>query len=321
MRLLAAIFSPLFAAALLAQTSPQPKPHSAPSPVSLHPRFAPGQVLRYKIVLETTTVGGSSGLVQDSAASGQLILTWNAIVRIDVLTPEPSSPAAMRLRTTYEKSSATVRTDSYDTAANDMIEQYRRLEGRAIEFALDAQGKVIGVQGLDDIVTDPKAQRDARQWIEQLSTGPGPSGSVASPGQQWTADQPAEGLPLAGMVWRTTAVYLRDTPCLRSGVPAQKTQQKPEMCAVIVTHLNLIPPKSQHDTTSDELRARGMTAAGTWAGSGESESYISLRSGWVIAVNQTGMEKMDVTVTNEHDDALRYNGTVVTRTNLQLVPD
>jgi hypothetical protein len=338
MKILAALCIPLCAAALLAQTSPppQPKPKPAPhrsaaaAPVDLHPRFVAGQVLRYKIELQTTTVGGPSGSVQDSAASGQLVVTWNATVRIDVLAPEANSTAAIRLRTTYEKSAAVVHSDSYDPAANAMQDQYQRLEGRAVEFVLDAQGKVLNVQGLGDLFNDAKALNDAKQWIEQLSSGPGAggpghAGAGVSIGQQWSAEQPADGLPLAGLVWRTTAGYLRNAPCPRASAPddASSSSAPPnaEQCAVIATHLNLRAPKTQHPATSDSLRARGMTATGTWTGEGESTSYVSLRRGWVVSVTQTGAENMDVTVTSEHEDSLRYAGTVRTRMNLQLLPE
>ncbi|MGO9641049.1 MAG: hypothetical protein ACLP1Y_07090 [Candidatus Acidiferrales bacterium] len=324
MKLLVPIGILFFATTLLAQTNSQPKPHPRPAaaPVVLHPHFAPGQVLRYTIELVTTTEGDSSGAVQDSAASGQLVLTWNATVRIDVLAPESGSSAAMRLRTTYEKSGAVIRSDSYDPAADAVQQQYQRLEGRVVEFALDAQGKVIGVEGLTGLLNDAKALKDAKAWIEQLSSGPGAGGAAATVGQQWTADQPADGLPLAGMVWRTTATYLRNSPCPRAAASPQQTPPpNSEMCAVIRTHLGLLPPKSQHPGASDELRARGMTAEGTWAGSGESLSYVSLRTGWVANVSQTGTEQMDVTVTTEHEDSLRYVGTVRTRMNLQLLPE
>jgi hypothetical protein len=336
MKILAALCIPLCAAALLAQTSPPPQPklkpaphHSAPTaPVDLHPRFAPGQVLRYTIELQTTTVGGPSGSVQDSAASGQLVVTWDATVRIDVLAPEANSTAAVRLRTTYEKSAAVVHSDSYDPAASAMQDQYQRLEGRAVEFVLDAQGKVLSVQGLGDLFNDAKALNDAKQWIEQLSSGPGAGGpgrtaAGVAIGQQWSAQQPAEGLPLAGLVWRTTAGYLRNAPCPRASASsdASPAPSSAEQCAVIATHLNLRAPKTQHPATSDSLRARGMTATGTWTGEGESTSYVSLRRGWVVSVTQTGTENMDVTVTSEHEDSLRYAGTVRTRMNLQLLPE
>ncbi len=337
MKILAALSIPLCAAALLAQTSPPPKPKPSPhhstvgAPVDLHPKFTPGQTLRYKIELVTTTEGGPSGSVQDSLASGQLVVTWDATVRIDVLAPDPGSAAAMRLRTTYEKSAATVHSDSYDPAANAMQDQYQHLEGRAVEFVLDAQGKVLSVQGLGDLFNDAKAVNDAKQWIEQLSSGPGAKGAAGvTIGQQWSADKPADGLPLAGLIWRTTAGYLRNAPCPRDSAPDASSSASPartpappdaEQCAVIVTHLRLLAPKSQHPATSDPLRARGMKASGTWTGSGESTSYISLRRGWVVSVAQTGAENMDVTVTSEHEDSLRYAGTVHTRTNLQLLPD
>jgi hypothetical protein len=48
--------------------------------------------------------------------------------------------------------------------------------------------------------------------------------------------------------------------------------------------------------------------------------YVSLRTGWVVSVSQSGDEKMDVTVVSEHLDSIRYAGTVHSHVNLLLLP-
>jgi hypothetical protein len=63
-----------------------------------------------------------------------------------------------------------------------------------------------------------------------------------------------------------------------------------------------------------------MQTTGSWAGSSESLIYVSLRTGWVVSVSQSGDEKMDVTVVSEHLDSIRYAGTVHSHVNLLLLP-
>src|SRR5882672_3950356 len=110
--------------------------------VSLTPRFVPGQTFRYEMEFETTTATSRSGLASDPQGPSSLVVDWNAAVRIEVLPADAGTPGGIRLRTTYEKSTASIRSDTFDPAASDTSDQYHRLEGKVVEFTLDAGGKV-----------------------------------------------------------------------------------------------------------------------------------------------------------------------------------
>jgi len=319
--------------------------------VDLRPKFTPGQILRYHMELATTTTGETAGVVQDPQGPSKLIVTWDATVRIDILPPSapsisasssvaPLSPAAgaaapgaLRLRMTYEKSAATVQSDSYDPAADSVRDQYQRLEGRAVEFALDSRGKVIDVSGVGDVVASPEAARYAQAWAEQFSAGLGAPGAIVAPGQHWSADEPATGIPLPNMTWHTDSTYLRNDPCSEAATaappsavtpsPAGGTAKaaeagSPETCAVILNQLSLVPPKSARK--SAKSGALAPLATGSWIGTGESLIYISLRTGWVVNVEQSGDEKMDVTITSQRLDSIRYDGSVHSHIDLTLLP-
>jgi hypothetical protein len=258
------------------------------------------------------------------------VITWDATIRLEVLPAEASAPGGVRLRTTYEKSTANVHSDTFDPAAAATQEQYQKLEGKVVEFTLDAGGKVISVSGLAEIVDGEKAVQAAREWIAQLDAGSGAPPGGVSVGQKWSSGQPATSLPVAGMIWRTESEYLRNEVChppnpegasAPSSAESSASPESGETCAVILTHLNLVRPKPVRNPTPDEYRKSGVQTVGKWIGSGQSLSYISLRTGFAVSVTQTGTEEMDVTLTTAQHGSLRYAGTVLSRSQVALVGD
>ena len=109
--------------------------------VSLSPRFIPGETFRYEMEFETTTDTSRSGIASDPQGPSSLAVVWNAKVRIEVLPADAGTPGGIRLRTTYEKSTASVTSDTFDPAASETSEQYHKLEGKVVEFTLDAERK------------------------------------------------------------------------------------------------------------------------------------------------------------------------------------
>ena len=316
-----------------------------PPRVSLAPRFSPGQVFRYQMEFETTTATTRSGLAKDPQGPSKLVITWDATVLMEVLPSSAAAPDGVRLRTTYEKSTASVHSDTFDPAADQTQSQYQKLEGKVVEFSLDAAGKVKAVAGLegvvDGVVDGVKAAQAAGDWIAHLDASSGaPPGGVMV-GQKWSSDQEAKALPVTGMVWRTETEYLRNEPCRppnpevppasapaesagnagTPGNPDSAAHAEPvETCAVVLAHLNLIRPKPVRDPTPEEYRKNGMKTAGKWSGSAQSLTYVSLRTGFVVSVTQTGTDEMDVTLTSEHA-SMHYAGTILSRSQVALVAD
>jgi hypothetical protein len=298
--------------------------------VSLSPRFSPGQVFRYEMEFETTTATSRSGLATDPQGPGKLVIIWDATIRMDVLPADPAAPDNIRLRTTYEKSMANVRSDSFDPAANETRDQYQALEGKVVEFTLDAAGKVKSASGIEGIVSGEKSAQAARDWIAQLDAGSGAPARGVAVGQKWTSEQAATTLPVAGMAWRTEATYLRNEPCHPPNpeVPAAASsaesgghQESSETCAVILTHLDLVRNKSVRDATPEEFRKNGVKTVGKWSGSAQSLTYVSLRTGLVVSVTQTGTEDIDVTMTGAENSSLHYAGTILSRSQVALIAD
>jgi hypothetical protein len=298
--------------------------------ISLSPRFSPGQAFRYAMEFETTTATSRSGMAKDPQGPSKLVIDWDATILLEVLPAEPNAPGGIRLRSTYEKSTAHVTSDTFDPAAAATEEQYQNLEGKVVEFTLDASGKVISVSGLEEVVDGEKAVQAARDWIAQLDAGSGAPAGGVTVGQKWFSEQPGASLPVAGMVWRTESEYMRDEIChppnpdaapVSSKAESAENPEPAEICAVILTRLNLVRPKPVRDVTPEEYRKSGVQTAGKWDGSAESLSYISLRTGLAVSVTQTGTEEMDVTLTNGKNISMRYAGTVLSRSQVALVAD
>ncbi len=344
MRHAAALCAILLAISISARTQNTPAKKSPPvrgqksgavSPrVSLTPRFIPGQAFRYEMEYETTTETSRSGLASDPQGPSSLVVVWNATVRSEVLPADADTPGGIRLRTTYEKSTASVRSDTFDPAADETSAQYHQLEGKVVEFTLGADGKVKSVSGIEGIVDSEKAAQTSREWIAQLSASAGAPPGGVSVGQAWSSDQPADSLLIGGLVWHSDSEYLRNESChpANPDVPTAPGAADPSTnsganspaadCAVILANLNLTRSKTARDPTPPDLRKNGVTSAGKWNGSAQSLLYVSLATGMIVSVTQSGTEQMDVTLTTNHlNTSMRYTGTISTRSQVALVAD
>jgi hypothetical protein len=335
-------------------SQPRNRPRSSTSGprTNLKPRLHAGDVMRYRIELQTTSQTTHTGAVADPQGPSQLVVTWDATVRLEVIdagdtadpaagstatparasgaaataasprpTAAPSEPNAVRIRTTYEKSEATIQSDTPDPAAEGIEKQYSQLEGHAIEFTLGRDGHISDIRGLEDVVSDEKARSAAEQWMAQLSGSASAPAAGIVPGQNWSSQEIASSIPLAGLIWRTDSSYLRNEACHAANPGGNASAPGGETCALILSRLALVPSRKSGDVTPEEYRRNGLHTEGHWTGSGESLSYISLKSGWVVSVTQTGAEQMDVTISNGADGvSVHYAGIVRTRSELSLLP-
>jgi hypothetical protein len=314
----------LSAASLTAALPPRKtQSRSLATRVKLQPRLVPGEVMRYQIELETESAMKHSGAIQDPEGPSQLVVTWDATVRLEVLgAADASAPASIRVRTTYEKSSAAVSSDTPDPNADGIKKQYDNLQGLSFEFTLAENGQVSAVHGLEGIITDDKARVAAEEWMRQLSGSSSFPAAGIVPGQHWNSEQAADSMPLNGLSWRTDSTYLRNEPCRPATPNGSPATISGDTCAVILTDLSLDTKHVPKDPTPDDYRRNGMRTSGNWIGSGESLTYVSLNSGWVVSATQNGTEQMDVTVLKAGEDSVHYAGTVRTRSSVSLsLPD
>jgi hypothetical protein len=293
------------------------------------PTYSAGETLRYGIESRTMSTGKTTTPIVNPEGGSQSTQLIHLVVRLDVLDVQPAAPAGpgtVHLRATYEKSSAESETDAYDPGASSLADQYARIEGHSIEFAIDPSGKLSDVKGLEDIFPDRSAAQPALSWIDGLSSGGGfPSNGVAI-GQKWKTDRPIMGAPLRDLTWHAESTYLRDEPCnspTAASVSANQTKPSPASCAVILTRFEISRRGSTHsDATPDDYARNGLRTSGSWTGSGESLDSISLSTGLLVSSTQTSKQDMDYQITSvTTGSSIHHVGQVQSQSEITLLPN
>src|SRR6201987_1025269 len=193
--------------------------------VHLLPQFKPGDSLRYQIESQMTIDRTTTTPIVNPEGATQLKQSVSIVLRLDVLEVRPgasgangapgtnAAPGPMRLRATYEKSSATAESDAYDPTSASLADQYNRLEGRSMEFTVEPDGKIVDIKGLEDMLSNPSAPQTVRTWMAGLSSSAGFPQQGIEIGQKWSREQPLAGVPLDRLFWHTEASYLRNEVC------------------------------------------------------------------------------------------------------------
>ncbi len=295
--------------------------------VKLVPHFAPGQTLHYQFDLRTNATSHSAGPIADPEGATDLEQSATATVRLEVLSVEGAdadSPGRVRVRATFEKSAATSRSDALDPQETARADQFRKLQGSSIEFTIEPDGRLTDVTGEMKDAFGNAAANGIPGGLANLSPSASLPRQGISIGQKWSAERPLEPAPLAGLVWRTESTYLRNEPCraAASAKPGDTDATAQETCAVILTRFQIIQRNTHGEQTPDDYRRNGLRTSGKWSGEAESLSSISLRSGLVTSVTQTGTEVMDFTVASATGDSrIHYAGQVRTQSEITLLPE
>jgi hypothetical protein len=302
--------------------------------IHLTPNFTMGESFRYHIESQTTTTGTTTTPIVNPEAAKQLKQVADLEVRLDVVGVQPApaasgAPGAARLRATYEKATAATQTDAYDPAAAALDAQYNNLQGRSVEFTIEADGKISHISGLDEAVSNPSAAAAVRDWITGFSPSANLPPEGIAVGQKWSAERPLENTPLGNLLWRTSSSYLRDEACelpgqSTSAAPAGHSAASPApLCAVILTSFDILRRGSANaDATPEDYRHNGLRTSGTWTGKGETLSTISLQTGMLLRSTQTSTQKMDFEIVSALSGSkIHYAGQVETQSEITLVPN
>jgi hypothetical protein len=281
------------------------------------------------------------------------------VLRLEVLNVSGTlaAPGPARIRVTYETAAANSNSDSYDPDTAAIAEQYKKLEGQSIEFTLEPSGKITDVSGLKGILDDQSRSAIVNHWLSQLTLGASVPRKGISIGEKWSSEQAIDNVPLAGLAWHTESTYVRDEPCpavhpeAAVGAVAQQVTPSavPDQCAIILTHSEIAgapaqrpsqqaanhlnqqsaqqtgqpvneSPNQEKDRTPDVFRKNGLRTFGEWTGSGDGLTAISLRTGMVVSVTQTGTTHMDFTImTATAHNKMRYAGDTHSQSQITLV--
>ena len=315
--------------------------------VHLLPQFKSGDSLRYQIESQMTIAGTTTTPIVNPEGATRLKQAVSIVLRLDVLEVRPPAPGAsvvntapgpMRLRATYEKSSATSESDAYDPASASLADQYNRLEGRSMEFTVEPDGKIVDIKGLEDMLSNPSAAQTVRTWMAGLSSSAGFPAQGIEVGQKWSREQPLTGVPLDRLFWRTEATYLRNEICPENIPPGDsKTPPGPApeaapkapsaispMCAIILTQFTIVRRGSHSahaDDTPDDYRHNGLRTSGTWTGSGESLDSFSLATRRMVRSTQSSSQDLNFAITSTNTGSrMTYRGKINTETQIVLLP-
>lgn len=308
----------------------------------LAPRFVVGQVLDYQIEMRNVTKGRATGVVDDPEAASQLSQSTTLQVRLEVLhleTAAGSDAPKVRLRATCRHAAVTNQSDAYDAQAEAMADQYRKLEGRSLEFGLDAEGHVSDVTGLEGVVQDPSALASVRGWLANISAGARFPKKGILIGEKWHSEEPVPGAPLKETVWRSDSSYLRNESCRNAiaqadkihidspGMAAAPSVEAPpvsddagESCAVILTQFKILQANPHGDLTPADYLHNGLRTSGAWTGAGQSLNFVSLQSGFVVSATQTVDQQLNFTIASASSPSrMNYTGEVKSQSQITLL--
>ena len=318
----------LFVAALFLSFNLRAFSAKPPARAHLLPHFAAGQVFRYSVQTRIESTTSPSGVIVDPEGPKKLVQSVNAVIRLEILTASQNpSERSARVRVTYEKIIATSNGPAYDPDVIAIRDQYQKLSGQSFEFTLGADGKIGDVKGFDKIPSDPSRASVLNQWLAQLTFGAALPKQGIAVGEKWSSTQPLENIPLDGLAWRTRATYVRDEPCPVSaqsaaptGKPLTPAPDASNICAVILTRSTITGGEHSKDRTPAVFRQNGLRTSGIWTGAAEALIAISLRTGMVASVTQTGSTHMDFTImTTLERNRMRYAGDTRTQSNITLL--
>ena len=307
------------------------RPRGDSGRVHLLPNFAQGQSFRYSVQTQIETASSAVGPIADMGGPKKLTESVGVVIRLDILSVSgaPGTPPSARIRATYEKAAANTNSATYDPDAAAAQSEYNKLAGQSVEFTLQSDGKIADLTGLKGLAadSDPSRAVTLNQWLSQLTLSASlPKRGIAL-GEKWSSEQPLTNVPLDGLTWKTTATYVRNELCSSSSQPSASgganitPAPAADECAVIMTHSEIVGGRDSKDRTPEVFRQNGLRTSGVWTGAAESLTSVSLRTGLVASVTQTGSTHMDFTImTTTAHNRMRYAGDTRTQSEITLLP-
>ncbi|HEV2490552.1 MAG TPA: hypothetical protein VGT03_12155 [Candidatus Acidoferrales bacterium] len=297
--------------------------------IHLVPRYQAGQVLRYNIQLRTETTSNATGPILDPEGATEFKQSVGVVLRLEVLSVAGTEAGPVSLRATYEKVAVSSKSNSYDPDAAALEQQYQKLEGRSMEFTLLPDGEIADVKGLAEVATDPSRAIEVNQWLSQLTLGAAAPRKGIAIGEKWSSEHAVDNAPIAGVEWHMESIYQNNEPCTVSGsaastnsetVPPSAPARTSGECAIILTRSETRNSNGGQDRTPAAYKENGLRTSGEWKGTGETLTAISLRTGMVVSVTQTGTTQMDFTVTAAASGGhIRYSGEVHSQSQITLL--
>jgi hypothetical protein len=297
------------------------------SRVHLHPQFAEGATLRYRIETSTSSNEHNVTPVLNPEGASEYKQSTTLVLRLDVLQVLPataSSKRVVKFRATFEQASSNSQENAYAPTAAALDEAVEKLQGKSFEFSLDDASHLSDVQGLTPIAPDGDVAARVLSWVHVLFAPIALPENGIAVGQKWRNERAMSDLPLAGLIWRNESSYLRDDSCAASsGVKSVPGLGAKARCAVLLTRFTILRHGSDRsDATPETYLHNGLRTSGKWTGSGESLDAISLTSGLLVSSTQTATQDMDYEIRSAASGStIRHLGHTTTQTEITLLPN
>lgn len=313
------------------------KPAGGPR-VILAPKFTVGETLVYEIESHTSTAGDVVTSITNNEGVKQSSLTIGLRERLEILAmdaqPQPGA-TSIRMRITWDEAHANATTDAVDPTAANPAEPFAKLQGQSMEFTLAPDGAISKMTGLENIVPGGVPPIEALSWISSLNATRSFPRTGISVGQQWSAERPITGAPLAGLSWQLHSTYERAEPCppvqqnaladtsaTATSPPASSVVHSQE-CAVIESDMTIARHgSSRSDATPEDYLHQGLRTSGTWTGSGAELGSISIDSGLLVSATETSSQNADYEITSASTgSSIHYTAKVESQTGITLVSE
>ena len=296
---------------------------AASSRATLFPQLHAGQKLSYLIQTRSQkNVRTESRVVNPSGPqNSQADAQW--IVNLEILNVQPQGARAVihaRSQLQDVNASQTAKTPGNTPSPT---EPSPNSSDKFVEFTILADGRIDSIKNIDSMFSE---QRDAwQQWLRQFAIAATFPHDGVKRGQSWKSTEPEQApSPIDRLEWQRTSTYVRDEPCspvqITDAGEAQPAASQSDTCAVVLTQATLKQKSPIKDTTPGDYKLRALRTSGSAAGSNETISYISLRTGLVTRVTENAKQSMDVIIAkSDNSNQIRYTITAASHTELLLL--
>jgi hypothetical protein len=180
-----------------------------------------------------------------------------------------------------------------------------------IVFTVGGDGSIHVGDGADDL--DAEQNLTWQFWVAQFAFGwTLPPGGV-KPGEKWkSVEAEKTPSPIANLLWERETTYVQNDKC-----PIVADEE----CAIFLTEATLRQRSNPKDATPEDYRLHELKTSGTAAGTNETVSYISLKTGLVVRATEDLQQKMDVTIAKtDGTNEIHYTITATSHLETALRP-
>jgi len=180
-----------------------------------------------------------------------------------------------------------------------------------IVFTVGGDGSIHVGDGADDL--DAEQNLTWQFWAAQFAFGwTLPPGGV-KPGEKWkSVEAEKTPSPIANLLWERETTYVQNDKC-----PIVADEE----CAIFLTAATLRQKSNPKDTTPEDYKLHELKTSGTVAGTNETVSYISLKTGLVVRATEDLQQKMDVTIAKiDGTNEIHYTITATSHLETALRP-